>query len=190
MEDIELQVLNNIEPSSQNHSINPLSQPSQLSISSEQDETEASLLRASIQPAETSPSVAGLASVANLEEQRSNITVDIHHKKNLTSSNPVTLLKAEALKDPQFPREPNISEGVLFSAEESESGFKLNSENTGERMMAEVTENSARNCLRSSITAAGSSGGRRFSNISNLAYDLSSTTTSAPRLQGNSDYSL
>lgn len=38
-----------------------------------------------------------------------------------------------------------------------------------------------RSCLRPSTSAIP--GGRRFSNISNLALELSSTTTSAPRLQ-------
>jgi len=42
-------------------------------------------------------------------------------------------------------------------------------------------------CLR---TVSGSGSGRRFSNLSNLAFDLSSTTTSAPRLQGGGSLEL
>jgi hypothetical protein len=47
----------------------------------------------------------------------------------------------------------------------------------------EETQRVQRNCLRPSTS--GIPGGRRFSNISNLAFGLSSTTTSAPRLQGS-----
>lgn len=46
---------------------------------------------------------------------------------------------------------------------------------------SEETTTGRQTCLR---TVSGSGSGRRFSNISNLAFDLSSTTTSAPRLQG------
>ena len=49
---------------------------------------------------------------------------------------------------------------------------------------SEETERAQRTCLRPST------GGRRFSNISNLAFELSSTTISAPRLQGGGSLEL
>ncbi len=50
---------------------------------------------------------------------------------------------------------------------------------------SEEAERAQRSCLRPSTT-----GGRRFSNISNLAFELSSTTISAPRLQGGGSLEL
>lgn len=48
----------------------------------------------------------------------------------------------------------------------------------------EEAEKAERSCLRPST------GGRRFSNVSNLAFEMSRTTISAPRLQGGGSLEL
>lgn len=49
---------------------------------------------------------------------------------------------------------------------------------------SEEAEKAQRTCLRPST------GGRRFSNVSNLAFEMSRTTISAPRLQGGGSLEL
>lgn len=185
VEDIELQVFNTETRGNQSVNNNPLPPPllSGSQCVSEPDEGEVS--RSRILQGEQGLSSICTDSAADIHkgEQHCDVEVDIHRKNSSASIGQVV-----SPVEPKPASETCVTEVGSFLIHDSSSlramvSLKsVEAEDAEEGGIEEVTESPDRSCLRS--TAAGESG-RRFSNISNLAFEMSNATTSAPRLQGD-----
>lgn len=144
--------------------------------------------------------VDGLSSAVDNIEQHCDVKVDVHRKSSSASSEPAIVAldhqpdkisrqsvvkstvpptrtfpcssKSDVIRFPLFIQGKSYADGGSFTPEAMTS------------LKSEEAERAQRTCLRPST------GGRRFSNISNLAFELSSTTISAPRLQGGGSLEL
>lgn len=121
------------------------------------------------------------AGVTASSDQHCDVKVDVHRKSSSASSEP-TILALDAQPEKTTRQSITKSKGhALVGGDDSFTPEAMTSLKSVDTEEAEKTE---RSCLRPST------GGRRFSNVSNLAFEMSRTTISAPRLQGGGSLEL
>lgn len=149
----------------------------------------------------TAEAVVGLSTAATASnDQHCDVKVDVHRKSSSASSEPaivvndaqtektsrqsVVKLKVLGIENFLFQLEIayRLFQGQSFA--DDDDSFTPEAMTSLKSMDSEEAERAQRSCLRPST------GGRRFSNISNLAFELSRTTISAPRLQGGGSLEL
>ncbi|XP_057368730.2 pecanex-like protein 1 [Daphnia carinata] len=121
------------------------------------------------------------AGVTASSDQHCDVKVDVHRKSSSASSEPAILaLDAQ----PEKARRQSITKSKGHTLVDGDDAFTPEAMTSLKSVDTEEAEKAERSCLRPST------GGRRFSNVSNLAFEMSRTTISAPRLQGGGSLEL